>query len=99
MKYPFSTYSWDVLSNSVAVKHMDKSVFLHHGAGVPREMASFFNLPKGELIQSRPVTLEVDDAQYDAHIQMDVQYERNRLFWKSDFSAIIKQRFPDLYKI
>jgi 5-methylcytosine-specific restriction protein A len=99
MKYPFSAYSWEVLSNSVAVKRMDKSAFLHHGTGVPKEIAFFFNLPEGGLSEPMPVILAVGDVQHEAHFQMDAQFERFRLFWKSDFSTLIKQRFPSFYDI
>ena len=49
MKYPVEAFSWKVLSDNIAVKQMDKSAFLHHGTGIPREIAFFFNLDKNQL--------------------------------------------------
>ena len=57
MNYPSSAYSWDVLSDDVAIKHMDKSSFLHHGTGLPREIASFFELPENGLLATKPIQL------------------------------------------
>jgi 5-methylcytosine-specific restriction enzyme A len=95
----FSAYSWDVLSDSVAVKRMDKSSFLHGGTGIPKEVAPFFDLPDEGLTESKSITLEVDGSKYDAHIEMDATLARFRLFWKSDLSEVIRQRFPQCHEL
>lgn len=97
MNYPFSSYSWEVISDSIAVKQMDKSAFLHHGTGIPKEIASFFDLTETELKEPKPVLFKVNGKSFDAHIQMDGVLERFRLFWRSDFSNLIKDRYPEFY--
>jgi hypothetical protein len=42
-QYPFASYSWVMYSPTVAVKEMDKSSFLHHGTGVPKDIAFYFD--------------------------------------------------------
>jgi hypothetical protein len=64
---------------------MDKSSFLYHGTGIPKEIALFFNLPETDLSEPKPVLLAVSGKEHDAHFQMDPLLERFRLFWKSDF--------------
>jgi 5-methylcytosine-specific restriction protein A len=78
---------------------MDRSAFLHHGTGIPKEIAFFFALPDGGLSKSKPITLESGTVQYSASIQMDDPLKRFRLFWKSDFSNAIQQQFPEFYAI
>lgn len=97
-KYPFTAHSWSILSERVAVKEMDKSAFLHHGTGVPKEIASFFDLPEEGLLKALPINLKIGEANYSAHIEMDAPYARFRLFWKSDLSGLIKKRFPEIHR-
>ena len=57
MKYPVKAFSWEVLTDNIAVKHMDKSAFLHHGTGIPQEIAFFFNLDKNKFDEQIKTTL------------------------------------------
>lgn len=98
MNYPLSAYSWTLLSGTVAIKKMDKSAFLHHGTGIPREIAHFFDLPDEGLKGNKPVTLIANNIRYDAHFQMDAHLERFRLFWRYDLSNHIKESYPQIYK-
>ena len=98
MEYPFLAHSWIVLSDQIAVKKMDKSSFLHHGTGIPKEICEFFELPAEGLSSPRSILLELDNTIYDAHIEMDVLHKRFRMFWKSNLSQHIKNLFPDAYR-
>jgi 5-methylcytosine-specific restriction protein A len=98
MNYPSSAYSWDVLSEDVAMKHMDKSTFLHHGTRIPRETASFFALPETGLIAPKPIHLMFGAVLYEAHIHMDAVNSSYRLFWKTDFADQLIERFPYIYR-
>ena len=42
--YPLRQYSWTLLSDSIALKRLDKSSFLHHGSGIPSAFKSFFDV-------------------------------------------------------
>ena len=98
MNYPYSAYSWDVMSEDVAIKHMDKSTFLHHEISIPREIVSFFSLPEKGLPEPRLIQLMLGPGAYDAHIHMDQMGSRYRLYWKTDFSEQIIDRFPYIYR-
>lgn len=97
MKYPIESFSWKVLSPSVAIKRMDKSSFLHKGTGVPKDLSFFFNLGPEGITEPRPALLLCGGQKFVAHFQMDSQHSRYRLFWKSDFSEAIKKKFPDFH--
>lgn len=98
MNYPFSAYSWDVLSDDVALKHLDRSTFLHRETSVPKEITPFFELPGKGLQEPRPVHLMLGDTGYDAHIHTDPLGSRYRLCWKTDLSEKIIDTFPYVYR-
>ncbi len=98
MGYPIQSYSWEILAPEVAVKRMDKSSFLHHGAVIPKDISFFFDLNPEDLAESRPATLLCGGQVFDVYFQMDTQHFRYRLFWRSDFSETIKNKFPDLHQ-
>lgn len=98
MEYPIESYSWEVLSPNIAVKHMDKSAFLHHGTGIPKDISFFFNLGPEGLADPQHAILIYAGRSFPAHFQMDTQHSRYRLFWKADFSATLRDRFPDSHR-
>ena len=91
-EYPFSSYSWIVYSPSVAVKEMDKSAFLHHGTGVPRDVAFFFDFKPDD--DAKAVSLIHADERYEGHLSPDVENQRVRLFWQAPFSKLIERLMP-----
>jgi 5-methylcytosine-specific restriction enzyme A len=92
------SHSWEIISGDSAIKTLDKSAFLHHGTGIPKEIRSYFyaqGIGKGK---KREIVLEYRKKVYHAAIEMDKQDSpRSRLLWKADFSEIIKNRFPRVY--
>nr|WP_280159444.1 EVE domain-containing protein [Priestia megaterium]MDH3141984.1 EVE domain-containing protein [Priestia megaterium] len=36
------SHSWEVIGEEIAIKELDKSTFLHHGTGIPKEVRRFF---------------------------------------------------------
>lgn len=75
---------------------MDKSSFLHHGSGIPHEVAFFIKLNFDNQTDLRRVTLAYCRRTYDAHFELDT-HNRFRLFWKSDFSRLIQSSFLEVY--
>ncbi|WP_272699815.1 HNH endonuclease [Desulfovibrio sp. Fe33] len=93
--YPQTYRSWTILSLSLATKQMDKSSFLHHGTGVPKEFAYFFEFnPK---MESREVILAHRGVEYFASLYPDPK-DRIRLLWRSDFSTVIETTFPSYFE-
>ena len=47
-------YSWEIISDKIAIKNCDKSFFEHRVSGIPKEIRWFFNvenIQKGERIE------------------------------------------------
>jgi hypothetical protein len=90
--YPLKSYSWVMYSPTVAVKQMDKSAFLHHGTGVPRDISFYFDFKPDD--EAKAVWLVHADKRYEAHLSPDVENQRVRLFWQSPFSELIEGLMP-----
>ncbi len=85
-------YSWTIISDTIAIKHMDKSCFDHHGSGIPQEIVSFF-VPESDVDKKRfGINLKSDNITYDAHIKKD-ELSRYQIHWQSDFVESIHSRF------
>lgn len=95
--YPQTKHSWTLLSDSIAIKRMDKSSFLHHGTGVPKEFVPHFTSGAPVDPEGNPATLAYDGKHYSARFQYDALNQRVRLFWKADFVDVLKLRFPQVY--
>lgn len=97
LEYPIESHSWRAISDTVAIKVLDKSAFLHHGSGVPRNFKVFFGLDKLAPDQKVDITLIHKGKRFDAHFQMDKLLERMRLFWRTDFSELLQSSLPEWY--
>lgn len=92
-------FSWTIESSFLSFKILDKSAFLHRGTGIPKEIRSFFLKQDLSAGDSLPVTLVCHDKSFLAHIDMEGQETaRTRLFWSSDFTALLKETFPHHYQ-
>lgn len=92
--FPIQSFSWIVYSDSVAVKTMDKSAFVHHGTGVPADITFFFDHdPSGG---SKPVTLVHKSVEYPASVYTDPT-GRVRVEWRQDLSRVIARLLPMFY--
>ena len=96
--YPIESHSWRAISDTVAIKVLDKSAFLHHGSGVPRNFKVFFGLDILSPGQKIDITLVHKGTLFDAHFEMDKLLERMRLFWRTDFSELLQSSLPDWYQ-
>lgn len=91
------SHSWEIHSATIAVKHTDKSVFLHHGTGIPIDVREFFganDLKSGKNINA---VLQYNSLDYEANLT--ITNNRTRLLWKTDFSQMLKSHFPKWYEI
>ena len=94
--YPFTSYSWVMYSPTVGVKEMDKSSFLHHGTGVPKEIAFYFDFKPDD--EAKAVWLVHADKRYEGHLSPDVKNQRVRLFWQAPFSKLIEELMPGRHR-
>ena len=97
--YPFKAHSWTVYSPSVAVKAMDKSSFLHHGSGIPKEIVFFFGYSPDA--DPKPITLIYGGTRFPATLTPDNEDQRDRvrLFWRGGFSKVIAEKLPHHLKL
>lgn len=92
------SHSWKVFRESIAIKELDKSTFLHHGTGIPQEIRGFFNAIDMKRGERREVVLQYKQRVYQARLEMDKHSSpRSRLLWKADFSETIRNQFPQAY--
>ena len=83
LKDIFSSHSSEIYSDSIAVKHTDKSTFLHHGTGIPLGIKPFFSIEKIKEGEKVFVSLLPNLIEYGVYFVL--ANNRTRLFWKSDF--------------
>ena len=93
------SYSWTILTDNIAFKKLDKSVFIHNSTGVPINVRKYFGVENVYKGMKMDISLIYMNTIYSAYIEADKRTNpRTRLFWKTDFSHIIRNNFPVLYK-
>jgi len=93
---PLIVRSWTILSEETFIKRLDKSSFLHRGTGIPKNIKVYWGvdaLAHGEQVN---LNMMYDNTTYKMKITCD-PLNRTRLFWSSDFEAILKIKYNDLY--
>ena len=95
----FSSFSWTILPHNSALKKTDRSVFIHHGTGIPKKIRDFFQITDLSPGEKRSITLWYENKKYDATLEMTVlDSPRTRLIWKNDFTALLQKKFPKWYE-
>lgn len=91
----YALYSWTIQSDKIAVKKTDRSIFLHHGTGIPKKIRAFFSITGLKPSEKVPINLWFQNNRYDAFLEMTVHEEpRTRMMWRSDFAAKIHASYP-----
>ncbi|WP_139891389.1 EVE domain-containing protein [Bacillus sp. D386] len=90
------SFSWQITPTNIAIKHLDKSAFLHNGTGIPKEIRGFFKAGSLEVGKKMEIILMYKEMPFDAHIEMDF-HNRTRLIWNMDFSKIIRGVYKEVY--
>jgi len=88
------SFTW--ISDSVLIKRMDRSAFIHHGTHIPLDVLSYWGGRHLDIGDSRPVEMHMAGHSFAMKLTRE-HMGRTRLFWLSDFSAIIRNRFSDVY--
>ena len=93
--FEYESHSWVIHSDSVAEKKTDRSVFLHHGTGIPHQIRPFFGITHLKPGEHQPVTLWYQNKRHDAYLKMTtLDSPRTQMHWRSDFSAILQTTYP-----
>ena len=99
----YSSYSWTIHSDTIAVKKTDRSVFLHHGTGIPKQIRTFFGITDLKASEKNPITLWHHNNRYDANLEMtNLESPRSRMLWRSDFATVLQstyQKWFDFFRL
>ena len=84
--------SWEIISDTTAIKHCDKSFFNYNGSGIPKGICWFFGaddlVPGGKIA----ITLQYQTKSYDARvINESTDRKRTRIFWGSELGSLFNQ--------
>jgi 5-methylcytosine-specific restriction protein A len=89
-----SSFTW--VTETILMKRMDRSAFLHHGTHIPLAVLKFWGERQLEIGESRPILMRHGSTEYNMRLVRE-HMGRTRLFWHNDFSQVIGDRFPSCY--
>ncbi len=90
--HPLGKYdSWEILSDSVAVKHCDKSFFEHNGSGVPKGICWYFLADALNPGETRKISLTYKGVSYIGRIANESSDRRCvRIFWNTELGKLFE---------
>ncbi len=92
-----SKYSWTIYpEKNLFIKKMDKSTFLHHGTGIPKEFKSYFDIENLKIGEKKEIQIKYFGEVMSAHFEI-INLDRARLMWGKELREIICSRFPETY--
>jgi 5-methylcytosine-specific restriction protein A len=92
-----TAFSWNIVNGEIAIKKTDRSVFLHHGTGIPIDIRPFFRVEGIQVGEKVELILKYEDMAFKAHIEMrNPKSPRTRLFWKSDFVDLLSKKYSQI---
>lgn len=79
--------SWEIISESVAVKNCDTSFFNHHDSEIPIAIRWFWDSQELENGSRRDFRIAYNGNKYTAHVEKESsQNGRTRIFWSADLA-------------
>ena len=94
----FGTFdSWEIIDETTAIKHCDKSFFDYHGSGVPKGICWFFGAEDMDLGETKIVKLIYEGRQYQGSIKNESSDRRRvRIFWSTELGSLFDEfNVPD----
>ena len=77
--------SWEIVSETIAIKQCDKSVFERHVSAISHEINWFFRADSLDSGTKRNIKLLYGGKEYDAYIEREKhELSRTRIFWHKD---------------
>lgn len=92
-----SFYSWECLSDTVVLKHCDKSFFEFKNSGIPQEITWFFGSDELQYPDRKDITIIFNNKEYRAFTLKTPDDSRVRLYWDSTLKgefASVRDRCP-----
>ena len=84
--------SWEIYSETVAIKTCDISFFNHHGSGIPIAIRWFWESEYLESGSRRNFQISYNGNNYSAYVEKrSSQNGRTRLFWSTDLAKELQE--------
>ena len=81
--------SWEIIDETTAIKHCDKSFFDYRGSGVPKGICWFFGAEDMDLGETRTVRLIYNGVPYQGSIKNEsTDRRRVRIFWSTELGNL-----------
>ncbi len=97
--YPLLCRSWTILSSEIAIKRVDKSCISYNETGIPKEICSFFNIPKNIVPFNIDISIIYNRNVYKGTIQVrKTNAKRAKMKWDEKLTEEINIRYPHLEK-
>lgn len=93
---PIISHSWTVISETYASKKVDKSLFLHHVTGIPKDIRFFFSIEKMKTGEAKHIKIIYNNKTYNADIVM-FKNSRTKLIFSLDLWKSVISKFPIIY--
>jgi|GEM_PF-364633 hypothetical protein len=93
------SHSWKILSDRIAMKKTDKSVFIHKTTGLPKgKVREFFSVRGMKPGERKKIILWIDSIRFEATLEwLSYDSQRTRLVWDNDIASVIRKKFPKCY--
>lgn len=92
--YPLVAYTWTLISKEIAIKKIDRSVFLSKESGIPKEINHFFELDDMQGREKRFIQLKWNKVAYEACFYKDPsKSHRTKIRWKNDLDEELQLYF------
>lgn len=93
------SHSWKILSNLIAIKRTDKSVFIHNTTGLPKgNVREFFSVRGMKPGETKKIILWIDSIRFEATLEwLSYDSQRTRMVWDKDIASAIRDKFPEWY--
>ena len=81
--------SWEIIDESTAIKHCDKSFFDYRGSGIPKGICWFFGAENMDLSETITVKLIYNGVQYQGSVKNESSDRRRvRIFWSTELGNL-----------
>lgn len=79
--------SWEIVSETKAIKSCDKSFFRYSGSGVPKQICWFFGADDLAIGEKRPLVFLHSNKEFSGYVINDTTDRRRiRIFWNKDLA-------------
>tara|TARA_Y100000589_G_C27188705_1_gene643810 strand:- start:1714 stop:2829 length:1116 start_codon:yes stop_codon:yes gene_type:complete len=89
--------SWSMISNSTAIKSIDRSSILHFGSAIPKDKRWFFQITGLKPGDSRDALISFRGEPYEAKLINKID-DRTQILWKADLQVDLQKVLPGYFR-